>query len=318
MAKRARERQKAPRRQPPRQRRSASRSPSRNTATLVWLALVGLVVGGGLLLMIAIGDDGARSDGAGALTGGDFHSLVVDPDDPERIFAGGHTVVSVSEDGGRTWREVPSLRDADAMGWAFMGDAIYVSGHPGLNRSTDRGQTFRRVNEGLPHTDVHAFGGDAAVLYGAGPGVGMFASTDVLGAWEVRTDEVGQSFFGRILVDPNDDEHLLAADAAAGVAESSDGGRSWRLVDSGLEAATWISRGGDGMELLVASGPVGAAASRDGGTSWEALELPDGVSLVEAVPGDRELLYAGRHSGDGVQVYVSRDGGSTWAATTRL
>ena len=43
------------------------------------------------------------------------------------------------------------------MGWAFTRDAVYVSGHPGLNRSTDGGTTFARTNDGLPDTDLHAF-----------------------------------------------------------------------------------------------------------------------------------------------------------------
>ncbi len=279
----------------------------------MWVALAGLVVIGGVLLVASSGG-GGNSDGTGALTGGDFHSLAVDPDNPDRLFAGGHTAVSVSRDSGRTWRELESLRGADAMGWAFTGDAIYVSGHPGLNRSTDGGKTFRQVNEGLPHTDVHAFGGTTDSLYGAGPGVGVFASTDGVDDWKVRTDSAGQSFFGRILVDPDDGDRLFAADASGGVVQSVDGGRSWQRVDSGLGSATWLSRGGDGLDFMVASGPAGAARTTDGGRTWRPLDLPARVSLVEAVPGDEDLLYAGRHRGEHVQVYVSRDGGSTWNA----
>lgn len=280
----------------------------------MWLALIAAVVVSGLFLLIGRGGDegGSDSEAAGALTGGDFHSLAVDPADPDRLFAGGHEAVSVSADGGTTWREVESLRGADAMGWAFTGDAIYVSGHPGLNRSTDQGATFERVNEGLPHTDVHAFGGTADVLYGAGPGAGVFASTEGAGDWGVRTRSAGQSFFGRILVDPDDDEHLLAADARGGVVESGDGGRSWRPLDTGLSAATWVSRGGEALELLVASGPTGAVRSTDGGRTWAPLDVPAGASLVEAVPGNPDLLYAGVRRGDRVQVSMSNDGGTTW------
>jgi hypothetical protein len=267
------------------------------------------VVAAGVVALAASGG-GTDEGGVGGLTGGDFHSLAVDPTDPQRVFVGGHQAVSVSSDGGATWEEVDSLRDADAMGWALVGDDVYVSGHPGLNESTDGGRSFERVNQGLPHTDVHAFGGTDEVLYGASPAVGVFAGQ--VGDWEVRTEGAGQSFFGRIVVDPADDQHLFAADAAVGVAESHDGGRNWQLLDSGLPAAVWMSRGGDGLEALVASGPEGAVLSTDGGASWDALDLPEGVTLVEAVPGDSDLLYAGRHNGSRVQVYVSQDGGETW------
>ena len=302
---------RAPGRQP------AARGPASPLGWLarnsLWAGLLAVVVVGAVVLTVtSLGGGDSSDDGGGGLTGGDFHSLVVDSSDPQRIFVGGHQAVSVSTDGGATWTEVDSLRDADAMGWAFTSDAIYVSGHPGLNGSTDDGASFERINQGLPSTDVHALGGTDRVLYGASPAVGVFASTGAAGEWDVRTTAAGQSFFGRIVVDPADDQHLFAADASVGVAESRDGGVTWQAVDSGLRAATWLSRGGDGLDLLVASGPVGAAVSRDGGQSWEALELPEGASLVEAVSGQADLLYAGAHDGSRVQVQVSRDGGQSW------
>lgn len=286
---------------------------SRNAAWLAVAALV-VVVAAGFVLMGGDGGDGTAADsGAGGLTGGDFHSIAIDPSDPQRLFVGGHQAVSVSTDGGATWTEIEELRDADAMGWAFTDDAIYVSGHPGLNRSTDDGETFELIKEGLPNTDLHAFGGTDTVLYAASPAVGVFASESGGDGWELRNGSVGQSFFGRILVDPADDDHVLAGDASAGVAESTDGGETWRLLDTGLPSATWISRGGNDLEVLVASGPAGAALSEDAGQSWQPLDVPDGVTLIEAVPGEPDLLYAGRHEGERVTVLVSTDGGATWA-----
>lgn len=281
-------------------------------------ALVGVVLAGVALMGCGGGDGTGDGDGgaaaSGGLTGGDFHSIAVDPADPDRLFVGGHQAVSVSTDGGATWQEVESLRDADAMGWAFTTDAVYVSGHPGLNRSTDGGRTFEPVNEGLPDTDVHAFGGTDEVLYGAGPATGLFASTSGPGVWELRTTSAGQSFLGRIVVDPQDPDHIFAADVTAGVAESTDGGRSWQVLDSGLAAAAWLSRGGDAAGVLVASGPESAVRSTDGGRSWEPLDLPEGATLVAAVPGDARRLYAGIHRGTRVEVWVSRDGGATWSS----
>lgn len=278
-----------------------------------WVGVVAVAVVGAVFLAIAVGGGGDDDGGAGGLTGADFHSLVVDPADPQRVYVGGHQAVSVSTDGGATWTEVDSLRGADAMGWAFTNDAAYVSGHPGLNESTDAGRSFERINQGLPSTDVHALGGTDGVLYGASPAVGVFASRGGPGDWEVLTTAAGQGFFGRIVVDPADDRHLIATDAQVGVAESRDGGDTWQVVDSGLPAATWMSRGGDGLELLVASGPAGAAASRDGGQTWEPVDTPDGATLVEAVPGEPDLLYAGTHDGSRVQVQASRDGGRSWS-----
>lgn len=296
----------------------ARRPPSRRQQSwprrnVVWLAVVAVVV---VVLAVLLRDDGGggagdAAGGVGGLTGGDFHSLAVDPADPQRLFVGGHQFVSVSTDGGKTWAEVDSLEGADAMGWVFVGDTVYVSGHPGLNRSTDGGRTFERANDDLPNTDVHAFGGSGDALYGASPAAGVFASTAGAGGWEIRAPDDGQPFFGRIVVDPADAEHLLAADASSGVAVSRDGGRSWRRLDVGLANASWLSANED-LTILVASGPAGAARSDDGGRTWEPVSLPEGASLVEIASADGSHLYAGRHAGSRVEVLVSRDGGRQW------
>ncbi len=296
--------------------RNAGRDPARRGSWVsqnrVWvLAAVVLVAGAALVLATAGGDDEAA---AGAFVGGDLHSLVVDPANPQRLFAGGHQAVSVSHDGGATWRQVPSLENKDAMGWGFTDDAIYVSGHPGLSRSTDGGETFTMANEGLPDTDVHAFGAGEAVLYGASPAVGLFASDDGGNTWEVLTNEAGHAFFGRILVDPQNDQHMLAADVQSGVVASGDGGRTWDQR-GGLPSAMWISAAPGGLETLVASGGGEAMRSGDGGRSWEPLRLPEGALLVE-LGADPDTMYAAGLDGTVATVWVSQDGGTTWSQPT--
>lgn len=269
------------------------------------------------VLAAACGDgDGtspaSTSSGTAAVEiGADLHSLVVEAGSG-RLFVGGHQAVGVSSDGGPTWATVRTLDAADAMGWGFGPSTVWVSGHPGLNRSDDGGRTFRRVNQGLPNTDVHAFGALGARLYAASPAVGLFASEDGGASWNVRTADAGQSFFGRILVDPAEPARLVAADARAGPVESVDGGKSWRRL-GGVTAATWVSWAGGDPARLIASGPGGAAQSADGGRTWTRLVLPSGAQIVEASPADPALLYAAGLDGGKVSISVSRDGGQTWA-----
>jgi photosystem II stability/assembly factor-like uncharacterized protein len=301
---------------PPRGRTSvspASRMP--RPSALIGLAVV--VLGGLVLFVAARSNDEPPNEvdgGAAGVTGPDFHSLVADPTTPGVLYVGGHQAVSSSTDGGRTWSRITALDDADAMGWGFRDGAVFVSGHPGLNRSDDDDATFTRINEGLPGTDLHAFGAGHQVLYGAAADGGLLASTNDGATWEVRTTEGTQPFFGRIVVDPDDDDHLYASDAQSGVAESTDGGRTWTALDSGLPAATWLSRSGDSLDVLIASGPAGAARSTDSGRSWTRLDLPAGTSLVEIAPENPEVIYAGGHDGTAVRVQVSRDGGATWSS----
>jgi len=264
------------------------------------------------LIVRSQGGEGARQDqvSAEAFVGGDLHSLVADPQRPGRLYVGGHAAVATSADAGATWSPIDSLRDADAMGWAFGPDGVWVSGHPGLSRSRDGGQTFVRASTGLPSTDVHAFGAGGSLLYGASPAVGVFASADGGATWEVRATAIGQAFFGRILVDPSQPDHLVAADVRAGPVESSDGGRSWKPL-GGLPGAAWVTWGAD-MAILIASGPRGAARSSDGGRSWDPLPLPDGAVMVEASTGADATVYAGGLVGTSARIWVSHDAGRTW------
>jgi hypothetical protein len=266
-----------------------------------------------VIFLLTRGGEGSDTGTTEAFVGGDLHSLVADPANPDRLFVGGHQAVAVSSDAGKTWSAVPTLRDADAMGWGFTGDTVWVSGHPGLNRSSDGGRTFTRANSGLPDTDLHAFGAGPSVLYGASPAVGLFASTDDGRTWTTRAGGAGRSFFGRILVDPADQDHLVAADARSGPVESRDGGRSWRSLGGPVGGATWVSWAGEGASVLVASGGKGAAISADGGASWNTLDLPAGVTVVEASRKDAQVLYAAGLSGTSARVWVSRDGGRRWA-----
>ncbi|MDQ3985903.1 MAG: hypothetical protein M3280_05335 [Actinomycetota bacterium] len=245
------------------------------------------------------------------VVGADLHSLVVDPEDPDRLYIGSHSGVSVSTDGGDTWEVVGSLNGADAMGWAFTDELILVGGHPGLSVSTDGGDSFEQRNEGLPSTDVHALGAGDKVIYAGLAGVGTFASTDGGMTWEARSEEVGGAFMGRIQVDPADDDHILAPDMEAGAVESTDGGLTWKAL-GGVQGAMWVTWESNDTDHIVVTTQGSAAESTDGGESWEPFEIPDGASIVEFSPHDREVLYAAVLEDPNARVFISRDGGGQW------
>lgn len=90
------------------------------------------------------------------LEGYDVHRVVVDPQDPQRLFAAAGEGLLVSTDGGDTWSMNESLRDAYAHGITFDPHVsgrlfAYVNESPSpLFRSTDRGRSWESVASGLP------------------------------------------------------------------------------------------------------------------------------------------------------------------------
>ncbi|MDQ3954786.1 MAG: hypothetical protein M3285_04470 [Actinomycetota bacterium] len=278
--------------------------------TTTWLA-VGAVVA--IAVVALLQREPAVPEGPQSLpvVGADLHSLVVDPEDPRRLFIGSHQGVSVSTDGGDTWEVIECLDGADAMGWAFTDDAVYVGGHPGLSVSRDGGKTFEMSNEGLPTTDIHALGAGDGVLYAASPGAGFMASADGGDTWEVRSDEVGGAFMGKILVDPADPDHAVGPDMQAGAVASTDGGRTWEAL-GGVQGAMWVSWSPSDTDDIIVTAAGSAARSRDGGKTWDEIEVPDGALIVEFSPDDDQTLYAAVHEDPHARIWISTDGAKSW------
>jgi len=295
------------RQRPPRTRKGRKRG---RTSAAGWGAGVVVLIGIAAFLALQRGGD-EKGSLASPFVGGDLHSLVVDPADDSRLYVGGHEGVAVSTNGGSTWEQIESLDGADAMGWAFTDDAVLVGGHPGLFVSSDGGRTFVGDNDGLPATDIHALGAGEGVVYAASPAAGVIASTDGGRTWELRTDQAGQGFMGRILVDPQDAQHIVAPDMQFGAVVSTDGGRTWRGL-GGVQGAMWVSWDLDRTDHLVVSGMGQAAETTDGGRSWRPVSVPEGASVIELSPSQPEVLFAGVLDGTDAVVWVSRDGGATW------
>ncbi|MFN8233178.1 MAG: hypothetical protein U0V56_06820 [Actinomycetota bacterium] len=273
---------------------------------------VGVAILGIALIAITWLGSGAEPNQA-AYVGGVLHSLAVMTDGGGRIFAGGHDAVTASNDGGRSWVSVPSLDDADAMGWAFLDGAIWVGGHPGVQVSTDGGTTFEPRNEGLPATDIHALGGIGSTLYAASPDAGFLVSTDEGASWQVRNPVVGHGFMGVILVDPDDVGHVVATDMAAGIAETVDGGRSWRPL-GGVSGARWVSWDPRDRDVLLVAGAGEAVLSDDGGRTWTTVDVPAGSGIVTIDPVNPDRWYAGALTWEGtLDVSISRDAGASWS-----
>lgn len=271
------------------------------------LAAAAIIVGGFWLADRA--GTSATMDTAGAYVGGDLHTVtVVDG----QLFVGGHDGVARSDDGGKHWAQVASLRGADAMGWARTSQRIFVGGHAGLFESTLGGLSFTK-SDGLGRvTDVHALGAAGDTVYLASPQAGLLASTDAGASWTSRNASVGQGFMGTILVDPADPNQLVAPDMQNGIVASSDGGKTWKPLagPGGVMSVAWDPTN---TQRLVAIGMGGGALTTDGGRTWAGLQIPPGTSAV-TFSADGRTLYAGTLEGQTARVSASSDDGLTWTA----
>ncbi|MDE2973469.1 MAG: glycosyl hydrolase [Gemmatimonadota bacterium] len=246
--------------------------------------------------------------------------VAIDPSDPDVVWVGtGENVsgrhvawgdgVYRSRDGGRTWRHM-GLAASDHIGKILVdprdGNTVFVAaegplwssgGERGLYRTDDGGNTWQAVltvDENTGVTDVEFDAADPEIMYAA-------------------TYDRRRTVWS-----------LLAGGPGSGIHKSTDGGRTWRRVTTGLPGGDMGKIGIDVspadrnvVYATVEAGPRdrGFYRSADRGESWERRNSyisggtgPHYYQEIEASPHDPDLVYQ-----MDVFVHVTRDGGATFA-----
>ena len=247
-------------------------------------------------------------------------AVAIDPSDPDIVWVGtGENVsgrhvawgdgVYRSRDGGRTWRHMGLAtsehtgkilvdpRDGSTVFVAAEGPLWSAGGERGLYRTEDAGGTWDAVltvDENTGVTDIEFDPVDADIMYAA-------------------TYERRRSVWAH-----------LAGGPGSGIHKSTDGGRTWRRVSTGLPNGDMGKIGIDvspaDRDIVYATieagpGERGFYRSTDRGESWERRNSyisggtgPHYYQEIEASPHDPDLVYQ-----MDVFVHVTRDGGATFA-----
>ena len=273
-------------------------------------SLVALALFAGLLVVATFvrrtSGDAVRPPLVGLPRTPDYHSLLVDENDPRHLWLGTHVGLYESRDGGRSWR-VAGLHGEDAMNLVQTDEAtIWAAGHYVFAKSTDGGRTWSDLRPGgLPSLDVHAFAADRdGRLYAAVAGEGLFHSEDGGKRFELLSREVGPAVMALAVTKSG---RVFAGDMNKGVLVSEDHGKTWRVVLR--QSVTGLAVNHASAKTVLASGP-GVYRSTDEGAHWEpvlAAERTWGVSwsadggtaYAVTVPPARAL-------------YRTDDGGATW------
>ena len=270
---------------------------------------------GALALAIALaltvfgGGNGGQAASAGLPNTPDYHSLLVDPSNPQKLVLGTHAGLYVSSDGGRRW-SFEALPGDDAMNLARTqeGDTVWLAGHQVFKKSSDGGATWRDVQpSGLPSLDIHGFAVDprnSRDLYAAVAGLGLFRSQDEGTSFSLLSQQVGGAVMALAVLP---DGRILAGDMGQGLLESRDGGATWKQI---LRAAIMglAVNPGDPHRLL-ASGAGVALSTNDGRTWRSVLDLPEGTGPVAWSRSDPTLAYV---VGFNRTLYRTLDSGNSW------
>ena len=309
-----------------------------------------IVFTGGVDLMRS--DDGGRNFGIASrwhISGpngvhADQHVLVFDPrydgTTNRRLYAGNDGGVFVTQDargplsrslcaetGGLVWAQ----RNQGYVVTQFYHGALSADGNQLIGGAQDNGTQMGNA-AGSAWSEV--FGGDGAyAAFDPRDPRRIYASTQNAGF--VRSDNGGASFesirtglppasanylfIHPYIVDPNAPD-VLWTGAGPRVYRSSNRGGTWTPVgaaniapDGAKLAAIAVARGNSNR--IVAGFDEGTVArSVDGGLTWSSVKPRSGtVSSLLFAPDDASTVYATYSTFGGIHVFVSRDGGASFA-----
>jgi photosystem II stability/assembly factor-like uncharacterized protein len=233
--------------------------------------------------------------------------IVVHPYDADTVFvaaqgplwrSGGDRGLYRTTDGGKNWKRVLHISDDTGVNEVHLDprnpDVLYASAYQrrrrpwtlinggpesGLYKSTDGGETWRKINRGLPGGDKGRIGLAVSpvnpdVLYAvveAQGGGGLYRSTNRGESWTKRSSYMSSSpqYYNELVADPKDVDRLYALDTVLKISE--DGGRTMNSVPiSGKHVddhALWIDPKDTDHLLCGCDGGIYETWNR--GSSWQ-------------------------------------------------
>jgi hypothetical protein len=277
-----------------------ARGPAASPKASRWALLGGLVAA--IAVLAGIVTFAGRDTGEGGpVELAHVHGLGVDPGSGV-LYAGSHYGLIRLPEQGEPTRVADRVQDF--MGFTVVGPGHFLaSGHPGegqdgpanvgLIESTDGGRSWHELSLG-GQADFHVLEARHGLIFGSNAGQ-LMVSADGR-SWDDRASLP----MADLAISPEDSQTLLAT-TQQGLARSTDGGRSFGLVESAplLQLITWTDAG-----TVLGVTPDGAVhASTDGGTRWQQRGSVDGTAEALAAVGD-EVHVA---TADGI--VSSTDGG---------
>jgi len=223
--------------------------------------------------------------------------ILVNPEDSGIIFAGSGGNVLKSEDAGKSWRRVLSIRgglkNINALTFVSSDlNVIYAGTDNGLYRSRDLGERWERVFRGKNNKENQC----TAVLAApyavfVGTRAGLFVSNDSCRHWRKDNGEIKNSVIFNIDFNPRLSKVVYLA-AACGIFKSLDSGESWERIfvsylkepdqqgdvdiektdeEGGLPDIHFVKSGISDLNCVYFSGAKGVYRSPDQGKTWNKL-----------------------------------------------
>ncbi len=275
-------------------------------------------------------DAGKSWKNMGLKESGHIGMIAIHPSNPDIVYvaatgplwsSGGDRGLYKTTDGGDTWKKILDIsantgvhevhldpRDPNLV-YAVAHQRrrhvfTYISGGPesAVYKSTDGGENFRKITNGLPGGDLGRIGMDISpvdpnVLYAVVEAQedkgGFYRSTDLGESWQRRSDYTSSgNYYQEVIADPVEVDRVYVMNTFSGVSE--DGGKSFNDVGEQNKHidnhALWIDP--DNPEYLLNGNDGGVYESWDRGKTWRFFpNLPVTQFYKVAVSNDYPFYY---------------------------
>ena len=274
-------------------------------------------------------DGGVTWENKGLIDSGHISQLWIDPKDPNHVRvaaqgplwnAGGDRGLFETTDGGKAWNKLLDIDEHTGVNEFAVHPSqpltivassyqrrrhtwTLINGGPGsgIHRSTDGGETWKRISSGLPKDDIGRIGLAAApskpnrlyaIIEANDEEKGLYLSDDFGQSWKKQSDHLTTSpqYYNELVVDPENPDRVYSLDTFTAVSE--DAGKSFtplstkhRHVD---DHALWINPAN--TDHLVIGGDGGIYSSWDRGQTWRHIDnLP--LTQFYRVQPDNDLPF---------------------------
>ena len=300
-------------------------------ALLASLASAGLAAGAG--------DNGPDSSASHLLSwevtgplGGDVRSLVVDPQDPQRLYFG--TIdgqIYTTTDGGDTWSRLEGFNRPGLLIDNLIIDprdskVIYAAANKykeagGFFKTTDGGKSWSEAaqlkGEGI-HSLTQSESNPDLLLVGTTKGV--WRSSDAGETWEQLDTSATPGLIDveSLAIDPRNTNVYYAGTWYLPY-KSTDGGKSWGITKTGIiddSDIFAIEIDDRNSNHVIMSACSGIYETRNAGEAWRKVNgIPSQSRRTRSIlqnPAKPDTIYAGTTEG----FWMSTNGGGDWKVTT--
>lgn len=217
------------------------------------------------------------------------------------------------------WQQTNGPFSFTIRGLATHGTTLFAGCSNGVYKTTDGGNNWNPVNNGLPAAQVYCLAVNGSDIF-AGTSAGLYKTSDDGNSWSAVNNNWSAYNILAIAIQGNNIFVTQSNDAgdSAGVCLSTDYGVTWSLKDNGLINYTQSSIAINDTDIFLGGGGTGMYLSTNNGGSWTLINngLPADIGIRSIVINNTDVFAGTWGMGNGV--YRTSNNGNSWTAVNGL